>query len=223
MAKLSYPPILTQDSAGILSVLGVGRGKLYYWRLVCNNNTPPTTYLGSLTTVDGAGAEQMASQLASAMYNKGATFVKMYDPFSINIGSCSLFVSNTGNANLADMCLVNGFGCTVNPVIKRNTLKKTLNTIRGFVWNDLNKNRVRDSNEAYLRNWRVYLVNSNNVAISKLTDANGYFEFTQLPVGSYKIVGETRGGYIYTTPQTALRYVSTTTLTSPVYYGVFQQ
>lgn len=73
-------------------------------------------------------------------------------------------------------------------------------SIRGTVWNDLNRNGLRDVNTltgAYLdpglANWTIYLdLNRNRLADSgeptTLTDVNGDYGFVDLQVGEYQVI-----------------------------------
>jgi hypothetical protein len=75
----------------------------------------------------------------------------------------------------------------------------TLNgSIRGTVWNDANRNGIRDVDltgaftEPGLANWTIYLdLNGNGVAEAgeptALTDVNGQYVFMDLQVGDYKV------------------------------------
>ena len=73
-------------------------------------------------------------------------------------------------------------------------------SIRGTVWNDLNRNSLRDVNSltgAYLdpglANWTIYLdLNRNRLADptepTTLTDPNGNYAFADLQVGEYQVM-----------------------------------
>ena len=69
-------------------------------------------------------------------------------------------------------------------------------TISGVAWLDDNQNGRRDVNEALLENVMVSLINDTNIIVNNMrgeactatTDADGYYEFVDLPEGSYKVV-----------------------------------
>ncbi|MFO7890012.1 MAG: GEVED domain-containing protein [bacterium] len=76
----------------------------------------------------------------------------------------------------------------------------------GYKWNDMNGNGLWDSDESGLPNWTIWLdANQNGVEDAgdqyTQTDAAGYFIFTGLPDGTYKVGEEQKPGWsqIYTT------------------------
>jgi hypothetical protein len=81
----------------------------------------------------------------------------------------------------------------------------TPGSISGRLFDDANNNKVRDSGEGALANWRVYLdQNRNGVRdtgeASKLTDANGNYSFTDLAPGTYFVEEELASGFVQTSP-----------------------
>jgi hypothetical protein len=61
-------------------------------------------------------------------------------------------------------------------------------TISGFIFYDLNKNRVQDQGETPFANVTVRLEDlSGNVLATTVTDSNGLFSFTSVPAGDYKV------------------------------------
>ncbi len=78
-------------------------------------------------------------------------------------------------------------------------------TISGTKYNDLNNNGQRDAGEAGLENWKIFIDTNNNGSLdpgekSVVTDANGYYEFTNLVSDSYTIVEELKPGWTQTEP-----------------------
>ena len=62
-------------------------------------------------------------------------------------------------------------------------------SLSGIVYLDTNSNGQRDEDEALLTNWIVQILDEDgNVVAEILTDENGYYEATDLPVGDYTIV-----------------------------------
>jgi protocatechuate 3,4-dioxygenase beta subunit len=79
--------------------------------------------------------------------------------------------------------------------------------INGVVYNDANGNKVRDSGEAGLANFRVYIDSNNNSAFdagetSVFSDSNGDWSFTNLNPGQYSIRIVDLAGYQRTTQST---------------------
>lgn len=61
-------------------------------------------------------------------------------------------------------------------------------TISGFIFYDLNKNRIQDQGETPFAGVTVRLEDlSGNVVATTVTDANGLFTFTNVPAGDYKV------------------------------------
>ena len=73
-------------------------------------------------------------------------------------------------------------------VIDRDFEDTRLASVSGYVFNDLNLDGNRDPGEPAIANVPVTLRNNAGVAITTVnTDALGYYEFTNLPAGSYRI------------------------------------
>ncbi|MGX2946280.1 Cna B-type domain-containing protein [Enterococcus alishanensis] len=67
-----------------------------------------------------------------------------------------------------------------------NDAVKSLN---GYAWEDSNWDGIRNDSEPVIPNYPVYLVNENNDIIDQTTtDVNGYYEFTQLFAGKYRVI-----------------------------------
>jgi protocatechuate 3,4-dioxygenase beta subunit len=78
-------------------------------------------------------------------------------------------------------------------------------SLSGRVFNDVNGNKIKDTSETSLANWRVYLdQNRNGVRdtseASQLTDANGNYTFNNLAPGTYYIAEEIQSGFTQTSP-----------------------
>lgn len=78
-------------------------------------------------------------------------------------------------------------------------------TIRGTVFLDADRDRIRDAGEAGVSGRTVYLDNNNNSVLdagepSALTDSTGAYSFTGLSAGDYKIRQVLPSGFIQTTP-----------------------
>jgi len=77
--------------------------------------------------------------------------------------------------------------------------------IIGTKWHDLNGNGIQDTGEPALQDWTIYLdLNDNgqldNNEPNTLTNSTGYYEFVDLPVGTYTIAEVRRDGWFQTTP-----------------------
>ena|GEM_PF-6407301 len=77
--------------------------------------------------------------------------------------------------------------------------------ITGLVWNDLNSDGVKDTAEAGLANWTVYLDQNQNEQwdtgeTTTTTDGNGNYNFTNLETGVYYVRTSTPNGWQQTYP-----------------------
>ena len=69
--------------------------------------------------------------------------------------------------------------------------------IGDFIWNDLNKNGIQDPGEPGIAGVTVTLYNNSAVAIrTTVTDNNGFYQFTDLPAGTYTLGITPPVGYI---------------------------
>ncbi|RXK62480.1 hypothetical protein ESA94_05620 [Lacibacter luteus] len=69
-------------------------------------------------------------------------------------------------------------------------------SIGDFVWNDLNANGIQDAGEPGLSGVTVTLTYPGGTTVTATTDANGAYQFNNLPPGTYSISFSTPSGYI---------------------------
>lgn len=66
-----------------------------------------------------------------------------------------------------------------------------LNSISGFVWNDEDKDGVKDAEEVNIPNIRVLLITKvGNILQETTSSSNGYYEFIDIENGEYRIIFE---------------------------------
>ncbi|MFI3702243.1 accessory Sec-dependent serine-rich glycoprotein adhesin, partial [Streptococcus uberis] len=75
-------------------------------------------------------------------------------------------------------------------------------TIGDTVWEDTNKDGIQDAGEPGIPGVTVTLTNPDGTTVTTTTDANGHYEFTDLPNGDYTVTFETPAGYVPTTTDT---------------------
>ncbi|MDJ0593277.1 MAG: carbohydrate-binding protein [Pleurocapsa sp. MO_226.B13] len=80
-------------------------------------------------------------------------------------------------------------------------------TIEGYKWHDLNENGLFDSNESGIEGWTIYLDSNENGQLddgerSTVTDANGFYAFTDLQFGNYSVTEENEPRWSQTYPST---------------------
>lgn len=74
-----------------------------------------------------------------------------------------------------------------------------LSSIGNYVWFDANSNGLQDANEKGMSNITVMLLdNSNHILLSTLTDQRGFYQFLDIPAGTYSVALTLPSGYTYT-------------------------
>ncbi len=92
------------------------------------------------------------------------------------------------------------------------------NSINGYVFNDLNRNGIKDQGEQGLSGWLVKLNGYDSsaqkfISLVKVTNATGYFEFNDVHPGNYMLLQVIRPGWSTTTPSLyPLKIISSTGL-----------
>ncbi|MEB3342748.1 S8 family serine peptidase [Okeania sp.] len=77
--------------------------------------------------------------------------------------------------------------------------------ISGYKWNDLDGNSEWDDNEVGLEGWTIYIDENENGELdegenSTVTDAEGYYEFDGLEIGTYRVAEVMQDGWKQTYP-----------------------
>jgi len=72
--------------------------------------------------------------------------------------------------------------------------------LHGTKWWDLNGNGQRDANEPGLEGWQIQLSDSTGVVAATITDANGDYWFTDVPVGAWDLAEVLAPGWMQTFP-----------------------
>ncbi|HEX3356625.1 MAG TPA: SdrD B-like domain-containing protein [Tepidisphaeraceae bacterium] len=89
----------------------------------------------------------------------------------------------------------------------------TLGSISGEVWNDLDGNGFIGTGEPGIQGWTVFLDQNSNGMLddgepSTLTDADGNYSFSDVPVGATKVVELPAVGWTPTAPATAVHFIT---------------
>ncbi|MCK4827817.1 hypothetical protein KA005_69455 [bacterium] len=86
-----------------------------------------------------------------------------------------------------------------------------LGIVQGMKWEDLNANGKKDSDENGLEGWEINIkgfdtITGEEVDITKTTDTDGNYEFTDLTAGKYVISEKLQDGWVQTWPTTTGTY-----------------
>jgi hypothetical protein len=71
--------------------------------------------------------------------------------------------------------------------------------ISGYKFNDMNNNTIFDLNESGIPEWEIQLWNASDLLETTTTNGTGYYEFTGLEAGSYKVIEILKPGWKNTT------------------------
>ena len=79
--------------------------------------------------------------------------------------------------------------------------------INGYKWHDLDRDGVFDADESGIEGWTIYLDSNENgqldeVETSTVTDADGFYSFTDLGFGTYTVAEQTEPRWSQTYPST---------------------
>ncbi len=174
----------------------------------------PSTALGNQLT-----SNNLFFNGSNAVVANGGTKPKLYAPNSWQGGSSyshldeatyaagnpnSLMTPQIGTAEAIHdpgaitLGIFEDMGWTINN-------QPSLGEISGIKWNDLDGDGVRDSGEAGLQGWTIYLDQNQNSQLdsaerSTITDTNGNYSFTNLAAGTYRVAEVLQSGWQQTFP-----------------------
>ena len=100
-----------------------------------------------------------------------------------------------------------GYGDNDGEIYLNYAPNLTPGSIEGYKWQDLNDNGVFDSNESGIEGWTIYLDDNQNGQLdegetSTVTDANGFYAFTDVQFGSYTVAEVNEPRWAQTFPST---------------------
>ncbi|MBI5217117.1 MAG: T9SS type A sorting domain-containing protein [Ignavibacteriae bacterium] len=91
-----------------------------------------------------------------------------------------------------------GFTSHAQKRITSTTTQVLSASLSGMKWNDADGNGTKDIGETGISGWKIYL--SGTATDTQLTDANGYYLFTNLVAGNYTLNEEQQTGWSQTFP-----------------------
>jgi protocatechuate 3,4-dioxygenase beta subunit len=107
-------------------------------------------------------------------------------------GSTTVNDSNGAYSSTVTLTEANPADLTIDFGYHEPTVPGPSGSIGDFVWKDLNQNGIQDSLEPGIDGVAVRLYdNSDFLIATDVTDANGYYQFNDLPAGTYKVKADT--------------------------------
>ena len=153
---------------------------------VALKNTSGTTIKTTTTSVTG---EYRFTDLAAGTYNiQFGNLPAGYTATTKNAaGSTAANNSDADPVTLTTDAIVLPAN-TYDPNWDMGIKSTTRASVGDFVWNDVNMNGIQDAGEPGVAGVTVTLYDNNNVAVSKtITDANGFYLFSNLLPGTYSV------------------------------------
>lgn len=167
--------------------LDASEGTLASWTAYLDANNNGKLDTGEKTAVSAANGTYSFTGLAAGTYKVRAVSKAGYRITAPSTGyfNVTLAAGGTSSAN--------------------NFLATTKARITGYVYNDANANGTKDSTEAGLANWRIYIdLNKNGQLdtgeVSILTSSTGYWAFEGISAATYTIRVIQQTGYQATIP-----------------------
>ena len=169
----------------------------------------PVTLLNSSGTAIGSTTTDATGYYIFTDLQPGTYAVQF--PASIN-GSDLVLTTIDQGTDTSDSDANTTTGSTINVTLAAAEHNPTLDagyvsplaSLGNYVWSDTNRDGVQDSGEPGIQGVTVNLLNSSGVAIgSTLTDASGFYAFTDLQPGTYAIefpVSLNAGDLVLSTP-----------------------
>jgi protocatechuate 3,4-dioxygenase beta subunit len=150
------------------------------------------------TTVTDANGEYMFNGLASGTYSVG--FSNLPSGYTITPANQGGSTLTDGNANplsgkTGAITLAPG---EINKTIDAGIYNPNLGSIGGLIWDDKNADGIQDANEPPTSGLVVTLKDGTGKVVGvAVTDGNGQYLFTNLPVGDYTVEFTKPDGTIY--------------------------
>lgn len=163
-----------------------------------------TTVKGSLSTEKNKVYRiELFNNPVGDTQGEGKTFLKALDVTTDTNGKASFSVDLPGISKGVITATATDPDNNTSEFSNRKGI--TVSPISGTVFNDLDADGVKDSNEAGIANWRVWLDKDNDGVLDKnetsvLTDSAGKYKFSSLVAGKYNVRAESQAGWRQTAP-----------------------
>ncbi|VVB56435.1 SdrD B-like domain protein [uncultured archaeon] len=169
-------------------------------RIISGNFTNGSYILGAFATI---GSSPSAVPLYMRVKRTGDNWTMSYSPdgitwttgfnvkYSLKVSSVGLYVGNRGYIPPAHTGLIDYFFNTDSPLLDDLPPAGTTFNVSGY--------KINASDNTGIEGWNITLKND-SLETSKLTAANGYYNFTGLSSGTYTVTEETRSGWKNVTP-----------------------
>ena len=154
---------------------------------------------GTITCKDENLGEDWTTITTENVLHSASAFVVMGPVESQEVVSVDIYLKTNGNKGLdkyENNATAQIYPDTEEMVTSNVTSQVVLRTIEGVAWYDINNNGIKDENEPVANNIDVTLTDENDLQVidvngqvvsSILTDTNGYYKFTDLPMSNYYV------------------------------------
>ncbi|MFI5252198.1 MAG: SdrD B-like domain-containing protein [Bacteroidota bacterium] len=164
--------------------------------VVRSPNGGETWWVGSshpITWTSACGPTDLKIEYST---DAGSHWLLVADHISPSLGTYSWTIPNTPTTNALVRITDNIIGTLTD--VSNAVFTIRIGKITGLKFYDANNNHLRESNEAGISGWNIYL--NGDATLTTQTDANGNYSFT-VPPGHYTITEEHRTGWQQTAPQ----------------------
>jgi hypothetical protein len=183
-----------------------------------NDNAPSLTLVKQVINDNGGEAVPGDWNLTASGYDIQSPDAGTYNLSETGgpdgYAQTSLTCSNSGNAQVTSVTL--GLGENVTCTFVNDDIP---GTISGHKFEDKNGNGTWDDGEPALSGWTI---NLNGDDATDVTDANGFYEFTDLSVGNYTISETQQAGWEQTTANPAPITITNGQTVEDVDFGNFK-
>jgi len=129
---------------------------------------------------DSGGTSYPTATLSDGSYS----FTGLSGTYNLSVQVQPLW-QNTTSCNVTGINVTSG-NAVVDFGVNQSAAQPTY-SISGYVFNDLNQDQVKQSNESMIAGWVIELTDSSNNTQDTFTNSTGYYQFNNLLPGNYTV------------------------------------